>query len=129
MFEQRFHDHIVGNGCKYCSKPCQDTESFVKLSSEVHHNKYDYSKTEYFNQKTKVIVICPEHGEFLIKPTNHYFLKRGCSQCKTSHGENKIKFLLEQQNIEFEQEKTFDGCRDNGMLRFDFYLPEYNACI
>lgn len=129
IFTQTLKDHITGNGCKYCSKPCHNTESFVKLSSKVHHGKYDYSKTEYTHQKIKVIVICPDHGEFLVTPTNHYALKRGCPHCKTSHGENKIKFLLEQQSIDFIQQKTFKDCRDSGMLKFDFYLPKYNACI
>lgn len=47
----------------------------------------------------------------------------GCS--KLSHGEMKIKSLLEEYNIPFEQEKSFPGCINpstNRLLRFDFFV-------
>lgn len=47
----------------------------------------------------------------------------GCS--KLSHGEMKIKSLLEEYNISFEQEKSFPGCVNpatNKLLRFDFFV-------
>ena len=47
------------------------TEEFIKDSIEVHGDKYDYSKSEYINAKTKIIIICPKHGEFEQKPNNH----------------------------------------------------------
>lgn len=56
------------------------TEEFVKRAKEVHGEKYDYSKVEYVNNKTKVCIICPEHGEFWQDPYNH--LKGvGCPVC------------------------------------------------
>lgn len=30
----------------------------------------------------KVIIICPEHGEFLQTPAKHINRKQGCSKCK-----------------------------------------------
>ena len=47
----------------------------------------------------------------------------GCS--KLSHGEMKIKSLLEEYNIPFEQEKSFPDCINpstNRLLRFDFFV-------
>lgn len=47
----------------------------------------------------------------------------GCS--KLSHGEMKIKSLLEEYNIPFEQEKSFPDCINpstNRLLRFDFFI-------
>lgn len=41
------------------------TELFIQKAIQVHGNKYDYSKIEYINAKTKIIIICKEHGEFL----------------------------------------------------------------
>ena len=38
-----------------------DTEKFIKKSIQIWKNKYDYSKTEYIDSKTKVIIICKEH--------------------------------------------------------------------
>ena len=56
-----------------------DTEKFIKKSIQIWKNKYDYSKTEYIDSKTKVIIICKEHGEFEQLPSNHY--KYGCGSC------------------------------------------------
>lgn len=129
IFYMTIHDHLSGNGCKFCSMPCYDTESFIRLSNEKHGNKYDYSKVEYKTQKDKVIITCRRHGDFLQKPSNHYHLGRGCRRCGESKGEMEIRKWLELNNINFEKEKTFEDCVNLGRLRFDFYLPDFNICI
>ena len=40
------------------------TEEFIKKAQKVHGDMYDYSKVEYVNSKTKVCIICKQHGEF-----------------------------------------------------------------
>ena len=56
------------------------TEEFIEKARKIHSDKYDYSKVEYVNSKTKVCIICPEHGEFWQIPNAH--LKgQGCSKC------------------------------------------------
>lgn len=55
----------------------------------------------------------------------------GCSIPK-SKGEEKIQNILQELDIAFKREYSFDDCRNPktlGILRFDFYLPEYNICI
>ncbi|MCC8068674.1 MAG: hypothetical protein LIO71_02785 [Ruminococcus sp.] len=45
--------------------------------------------------------------------------------CLLSKGENKIAFLLRENNIPFIQQKTFDTCRFNDtnyLAKFDFYV-------
>lgn len=52
--------------------------------------------------------------------------------CIKSKGEQKISKFLQEHNIIFQQQKTFDTCRfkdTNRPARFDFYLPEYNLLI
>ena len=39
-------------------------EEFIQRSINIHKDVYDYSKVNYINTTTKVIVICPLHGEF-----------------------------------------------------------------
>lgn len=130
IFFMTIHDHLSsGNGCKFCSKACYDTESFIRLSNEKHGNKYDYSKTIYKNQKEKVIITCPRHGDFFQKAANHYHLGRGCGKCGESKGEMEIRKWLESNNKRFEKEKTFQDCLNLSRLRFDFYLPDYKTCI
>ena len=56
------------------------SEEFITRSNNIHNNKYDYSKVEYVNNKTKVCIICPDHGEFWQSPKNH-LLGQGCPIC------------------------------------------------
>jgi hypothetical protein len=42
--------------------------------------KYGYSKSVYINNYTKIIIICPIHGEFLQTPNKH-LSGRGCPKC------------------------------------------------
>lgn len=47
------------------------TEQFIEKARVVHGQKFDYSLVEYKNSKTKVRIICHEHGEFLQAPFTH----------------------------------------------------------
>lgn len=55
-------------------------EEFVLKAKKIHGNKYDYSKVEYKNNRTKVCIICQEHGEFWQLPT-HHLAGHGCKKC------------------------------------------------
>ncbi len=55
------------------------TEEFIEEANKIHNNKYDYSLTNYINNKTKVKIICPIHGIFEQRAASH--LKIGCSKC------------------------------------------------
>ena len=86
-FWQEPHAHLKGQGCPKCgvdkrSKSKTTTnENFIKKAKEIHGDKYDYSKTNYINNKTKIIIICPIHGEIEITPNAHISEKRGCPKC------------------------------------------------
>lgn len=55
-------------------------EEFISRSNEIHSGKYGYKQTVYTDTSTKVIITCPEHGEFEQRPGNH--LKGiGCAKC------------------------------------------------
>ena len=66
-------------------------EDFIKKSQQIHNNKYDYSKVEYINNRTKVCIICPEHGEFWQTPHSHL---SGCGCCKCKYNQSKQRLLL-----------------------------------
>lgn len=53
---------------------------FEERSNLVHSGKYIYSQSEYKNQRTKVKIICPIHGEFWQTPKNH-MNGQGCPEC------------------------------------------------
>jgi len=79
-FWQRPYSHLSGEGCNLCSKPVYDTESFITEAKKIYGDKYDYSKVIYIDSHTKVIIICPIHGEFWQTPNNH-LRGRGCYHC------------------------------------------------
>lgn len=56
-------------------------EEFINRSSSIHNNKYDYSKVNFINVRTKVCIICPEHGEFWQTPAAH-MSGQGCPKCQ-----------------------------------------------
>lgn len=68
-------------------------QEFIEKSSNIHNMRFDYSKVEYINAKTKVIIICKKHGEFEQNPNNHLNGK-GCFECACDYKRsNKIDFI------------------------------------
>lgn len=55
-------------------------EQFVSRASEKHKGRYDYSESVYVNAKTKLKIICPEHGPFMQDPFTH-MKGVGCPVC------------------------------------------------
>ena len=66
-------------------------QEFINEAVAVHGNKYDYSKVEYKENKTKVEIICPDHGPFWQKPNNH-LNGQGCGQCNGGYRSNEETF-------------------------------------
>lgn len=80
-FEQSFSNHLNGQGCPKCKKNCKmTTDDFIERSKIIHKNKYTYDKTKYINIFEKVIITCPEHGDFIQKPNEHV-CGYGCYRC------------------------------------------------
>ena len=62
----------------------------ISKFKQVHGDKYDYSKVHYINSRTKVCIICPEHGEFWQTPNNH-INGQDCFECgKTKYKEKRF---------------------------------------
>ena len=130
IFNQTPNNHMIKNGCSYCSNNKKsNTNEFIKRSNIIHNNFYDYSLVKYINSYTKVKIICPEHGLFEQNPHCHITKKQGCHECNESKGEKYITSFLINKNIEYIREKRFIDCKYKNTLPFDFYLPNYNTCI
>jgi len=91
-FEQSPANHISHkNECPICSRSkCGEyhkktNEQFIEKAIEVHGDKYDYSLVDYINSKTKVKIICHEHGEFEQSPSSHIHQSAGCPICSYKH--------------------------------------------
>jgi hypothetical protein len=66
-------------------KRCRSTSDFIRKAKLKHGEYYSYSKVEYVNQGTHVVISCPLHGEFTQAPKNH-LVGRGCRRCNSRKG-------------------------------------------
>ena len=86
-FEMPLYSHIIHKQkCPKCQGKKLTTKEWIERFREVHGDKYDYSKVVYKSNREKVIIICPEHGEFLQTPSKHYNKKQGCPKCGKING-------------------------------------------
>lgn len=72
-----------------------NTKIFIEKAKIIHGNKYDYSKTEYINSRTKVCIICPKHGEFW-QNANSHLQGNGCEKCGNKNKGSKKKLSKEE---------------------------------
>lgn len=130
-FYQTPTNHLNGNGCPKCKAEksrqmfSSTMEKFIEKADEIHNGKYDYSKVEYINRNTPVIITCEKHGDFTILPTNFYN-GVGCPVCAESNLEGEMRRFLEESKINYEPFKKFDWL---GKQHLDFYLTDYNVAI
>lgn len=117
---------IKGRGCNKCYKNGKlDIELFIEKANIIHKNRYLYDKSVYVNSRTKIDIVCKKHGVFSQLSNNH-LRGHGCNKCNRSFGEIEIENFLEENNIEYKTEYTFDDLRYRYPLRFDFVVTEYN---
>ena len=132
-------DLMRGHGCPLCGKEAGiqkqilGLQEFIQRASLIHNNKYDYSKVQYVNNRTKVEIICPEHGSFYQIPDKHIGkAQQGCPKCKnqSSKGELTIQNFLINNNINFIQQYPIEYLDNKTKItKIDFYLPDYNYFI
>ena len=95
FYQQPIH-HLSGSGCPKCSnlsvskKLGKTTEEFIVDANRVHGGKYDYSKVVYEGAFKKVCIICPIHGEFLMRPNGHLQGAK-CPACAKDERQKKFK--------------------------------------
>lgn len=82
-------------------------DEFIQKSTEIHNGKYDYSKVNYINTKTKVCIICPKHGEFWQDPYSHS-KGHGCPSCAGNHRRTTEEFIREIKELFPDANTIFD---------------------
>jgi len=125
-FEQTPSSHFMSFGCRDCGliNIRSNTNKFIEKARKTHGDKYDYSKVEYVNIRTKIMIICKTHGEFQQIPDSH-LRGKGCPLCvnKTEYKlYNKIKEIYPNIITQFSPDWI-------GKKRFDFCIPEHNIII
>jgi hypothetical protein len=137
-FEQSPANHTHKSnpqGCRKCAgRYPLNTSEFILRANEKHDYYYDYSKVVYESMTSKVIILCPFHGEFNQQSSVH-LQGSGCQKCRLPKGEQKIQKALKEFDVQFEQQYSFPDCRNKNPLPFDFlvrigenrFLIEFNG--
>lgn len=74
------------------------TSIFIERSKLIYGYKYDYSKVNYINNRNKVIIICPVHGEYLTRPSQ-FLQGHGCNKCSHTIYANKDNFIAKAMSV------------------------------
>ena len=114
-FWQTPNCHLDGQGCPKCGikkrsvNKTLTAEEFIKKAMDIHRNKYGYSNVEYLNIRTKVCIICPEHGEFWQVPSYH-LSGNGCPECGKIVCHKKTQISQEEiiKRFEIIHQKNYD---------------------
>lgn len=134
-FSQTPNGHLLGQGCAHCAG-CKrlTTEQFIEKAVVIHgKGTYDYSQVEYKRSLSKVIIICPKHGSFDMKPNVH-LSGRGCRRCgnESVSLKNTMPFdvFLKRSNVKHDSRYTYKSssyhnvesmvlihCEDHGSFR------------
>jgi hypothetical protein len=82
FFKRRPEILFKKRGCYKCLID-KEKERFIERANIIHKNKYNYSKVDFKNYKTYVLVICniKLHKPFLVTPDNHIGMMSGCPAC------------------------------------------------
>lgn len=129
-FEQTPDKHIFcGCGCPHCAKNVRLTkEEFVKRAIEVHGDKYCYDSVDYVSLKTKVLIICPEHGEFLQEPGSH-MRGRGCPNCSRNKKLTLLDFVHRANEIH-DNRYNYDSVNyKNNRTNVEIVCPEHGLFL
>ena len=115
IFEQTPNQHIRKKGCNACRT--HTLEKVINLFKKTHSNKYDYSLVKYINSNTSVEIICPKHGIFTQRPSDH---KRGagCSLCAKDYQKTNP-------NGKKNQEQTIKDFKKTHSNKYDYSKVEY----
>jgi hypothetical protein len=100
--------HMFGRGCPDCGKQSMTEKQtgikrgispkrlsldlVLKRFREIHGDRYNYSKVDYRGSGIKIIIICPEHGQFMKAPYKH-LCGSGCPKCKPQYSKKSQDWL------------------------------------
>ena len=136
IFEQSPIDHLMFKGCNKCgidtrSKKQRFTkQEFIQKAKVIHGDKFDYSKVEYINSQTHIIVICNRCGYNFTQQPNSHLQGVGCDKCAhTINNENQklteIEIIQKLKNI---HNNKFDYTKMNYMNTHSLINIKCNEC-
>lgn len=120
---------LRGKTCPKCEGSMKLTnEEIVTRMEELFKGEYVFTE-DYINSDTPIMCRHTCGHKWKVRPYN-IFGGRKCPKCyRESKREKLISEILDTYSIDYVREKTFEGCRHRGLLRFDFYIPNLSIAI
>lgn len=116
------------SGCPLCARRTTPPENVFLERLAQTNNKVEYIGG-YRAITQKVTVKCVMCGYVWDALPSNLYKGRGCPHCKSSFGEERIATYLTTHDITYIPQHTFNDCRSERPLPFDFYVPGVNMCI
>lgn len=98
-------------------------KKFIDDASKIYD--YDYSKVDYINNKTKVNIICKEHGGFVVQPHAHLY-GSGCPICSISMLQRDIYNFIDTICCD---NKIINDRSEISPLELDIFMPDRHLAI
>ena len=149
------NEHLSGKGCPICGKLSRiekqkmTKDEFIEKAKKMHLNedltpKYIYDEIDFIDGKTKVKIICPEHGEFFVSPTMH-LQGVGCKECAIKKRAKLKKMTYEKFLKKFKEiykdnyeiisvgenilkDEIIIKCKKHGLITTNYSSLIYNRC-
>ena len=75
---------------------------FIERANRIHNNKYSYYMTIYYNKRSKVNIICPNHGIFSQEAGSH-LVGKGCAKCFGNARKSTEEFIEDARKVHGEK--------------------------
>lgn len=116
-FYQTPTKHLKGRGCQECGGTKKmNWDNFLSKVEKIHNSKYVYTKQYFKNGRSKIDIICREHGIFKQSIESH-LTGKGCPLCGGSK-KNTNETLLYKFNK-----------KHNGLYQYNIINYENNKSI
>jgi uncharacterized protein with PIN domain len=124
------NNFIRGSRCPYCSVSVgKNNARFKQEVFDLVGSEYTFLE-HYINSYIKIRVKHNTCGTiYKVRPTEFISQNTRCPYCNSPKGELIISKVLDNLNINYEYQKTFNGLRDTQPLSYDFYIPNQNILI
>lgn len=118
----------TGTRCPKCSRniPLEELEFQERVFKEGN-GEFVFLKP-YERSATKLPLLHKKCGHIREISPNTFFSGTRCPNCYMSSGEEAVAETIDSIGVRYVREKRI-GNQGVKSLRFDFYLPEYRACI
>lgn len=95
--------------------------NYIKQFNIIHDNKYTYDRKSFLTTRSKISIICPDHGLFTISLYRH-ILGEGCPEC--GNGKDKLDLFIKRSKEIFPE-----GLKYENLVYENFYSPVKLNCI